>query len=196
MQIRNLKWLAMLVSAMVIIDAFWTPIVLGIAALAPDTFSIYVTPIASSVDAAAIVVKLMTIAAFALWIYLAGANLVRAELKGLEYSPASRIWWFLVPIFSLFKPFLAMREMWNASQSISTYDTNSTTVSIWWALYLGGNVVSVVINATSGGTPDTVGLLINAASDIAVAAVAIFMINRITDAQRNMSGNDLADVFA
>lgn len=196
MPIRNLKWLALLVSAMVIIDALWTPVVLGIAALAPDAFSIYVTPIASSVDAAAIIFKLMTIAAFALWIYLAGANLVRAELEGLEYSPASRIWWFLVPIFSLFKPFLAMREMWNASQSISPYDTNSTTVSIWWALYLGSNVVSLVINATSAGTPDTVGLLINAASDIAVAAVAIFMINRITDAQRDMSGNDLVDVFA
>lgn len=56
--------------------------------------------------------------------------------------------------------------------------------------------MSLVINATSAGTPDTVGLLINAASDIAVAAVAIFMINRITDAQRDMSGNDLVDVFA
>lgn len=122
MQINTLRTLTAVVSIMVVIDALWTPVVLGIVYVFPTVFNDYILPIADGVDASAMIFRILTVIAFATWIYIAGKNLIAAGYEDLEFSPASRIWWFAVPIATWFKPYQGMRELWNASHGSDAYD--------------------------------------------------------------------------
>jgi len=54
------------------------------------------------------------------------------------FSPASMVWWFLVPIFNLFKPYSAVKAVWNASLPSSNRAQNESAAVIWqwWLAYL------------------------------------------------------------
>ena len=73
-----------------------------------------------------------------MWIYRAHANLEAADLPGLEYTPGWSIGWFFVPFASLWKPFSAMRELWNASHgAVGDYSENPPGLLwIWWLSWL------------------------------------------------------------
>ncbi|WP_163360139.1 DUF4328 domain-containing protein, partial [Enterobacter hormaechei] len=58
---------------------------------------------------------LLTMCVFAWWIFRAGKNLVALGYVSLAFTPAVRIWWFLVPLANLVIPYHGMRELWNAS---------------------------------------------------------------------------------
>ena len=194
MKIRNLRILTGILTIMIVVDALWTPIVLGMALAAPTAFQTLVTPIAASVDLAAIVFKIATMIVFCGWIYMAGKNLVAAGFEDLEFTPAARIWWFAIPIAGLFKPFQGMRELWNASRGVYPYETNESLVATWWALWLASNIAGLVLNNARGS--DDVVLWVTGALDMGLAAVAIVMIRGIAQAQRRLDGSDLSEVFA
>ena len=115
MPIRNLNVLTMIVTIMVVIDALWAPLVLSAASAAPIWFNATITPMAIGLDRSQQGFKVATFIVFGFWIYRAGENLIRADVDHLDYSPASRVWWFAVPVASVFKPYQAMRELWNAA---------------------------------------------------------------------------------
>jgi len=194
---RNLGLLTLVVSVMVAIDALTTPLILGFGLFFPEAASLAISPIAAEIDGACLVFKFITMIVFARWIYVAGANLVDAGFDDLEFSPASRIWWFLVPIAALFKPFQGMRELWNASHGNAAYTEGSALVGTWWALWLIDRV-SVYFGTMLYGPADggTAGLWIQAATGLALAGVAITMLRQISAAQAGMSGPGLAEVFA
>jgi hypothetical protein len=197
MGIRDLRGLTLAVAAMVVIDALTTPIILLAAILFPDGYTENVTPIASQVDMATVMFKLLTFVVFGRWIYVAGRNLVEAGYHDLEFSPAARIWWFAVPVACLFKPFQGMRELWNASHGHSDYSEGNSLVATWWALWLltgfAGYITAFMSRSPdSGVTPYG----IQAVFDIAVAVVAIIMIRGIADAQTKLGAGELAEVFA
>lgn len=197
MQIRDLRVLTGVLTIMVVIDAVWTPVVLTTALVAPAMFQAIVTPVASSVDLAAGLFKITTMIVFACWIYVAGRNLLAADFNDLEFTPASRIWWFAVPIASLFKPFQGMRELWNASRGVSAYETNDSLVSGWWALWLLNNLGSFFIGFASGAANmANVGMWVASVIDLALAVFAIMLIRGIALAQQGLSGENLAEVFA
>ncbi|WP_232491920.1 DUF4328 domain-containing protein [Novosphingobium kaempferiae] len=89
---------------------------------------------------AAGVVSLVWVLAFAacmvsvcMWVYRAHANLFAAELDGLEFTPAWSVGWFFVPFAFWFKPFQAMRELWNASHLLADDEAAPTErrLTIW-----------------------------------------------------------------
>jgi len=60
----------------------------------------------------------------------------RVQVPSLfRYSPASMVWWFAVPIFNLFKPYLAVSAVWNASQPMSG-SAQSKPASVTWHWWL------------------------------------------------------------
>lgn len=182
---------------MIVIDAFWTPTILLAALVAPAAYLTFVTPVAATVDIAAACFKIATIILFCRWIYVAGRNLVEADVAELEFTPASRIWWFAVPILSIYKPFQGMRELWNGSRSIYPLDVNHSLVSVWWALWLLSGVIGLganFIGGVSGG--GTTGMWVGAAIDIALAVVAIMLIRGIAEGQSQLDGSSLSEVFA
>jgi len=189
---RNLMPLAWLVAAILVIDAAWNPMVLIVTALFPRSAAS-----ATTFDVAGSAMMLVTAIAFAIWTYHAGRNLLAAGYTDLEFSPASRVWWFLVPIMSLWKPLHGMREMWNASHGEPAYDLSAGLVTLWWAFYLGGNLVGAVLAAMAAADPSGSWLLwIVSALDAATSVTAILMVLRITRAQRQLGGAALTEVFA
>jgi len=74
----------------------------------------------------------------AMWIYRAHANLDAADLPGLEYTPGWSVGWFFIPFASLWKPFSAMRELWNASHgAVGDYsETAPALLWVWWLCWV------------------------------------------------------------
>ena len=66
-----------------------------------------------------------------MWIYRAHANLRDANVEGTTITPGWAVGWFFVPFASLFKPFEAMRELWNASDGTDSR-LAPDQMKIWW----------------------------------------------------------------
>lgn len=191
MERRDLGRLALVVSGMVVIDALTTPVILLAWQLFPEAFGL---PFDVMIGVPLILVKLPTMFVFGRWMYLAGCNLVAAGYADLEFSPASRIWWFAVPVACFFKPFQAMRELWNASQGNSTYTEGSSLVATWWALWLLNGAMAYIGVLITGGEMES--YWAQAAADIALAIAAVLLVRGITDAQKQLMEPHLTEIFA
>lgn len=193
--VKNLRILTGLVALMVVIDALITPLVLTWASLDRDSLIALAGSDGSWIDRVSNGFKILTMIVFGRWIYVAGRNLEEAELE-LEFTAGSRIWWFAVPVATLFMPFRGMRELWNASHGEARYDENNGLVTIWWCLWLVSNFGNYLLNmmlAVNGGLGP---LWLMAGVDVALAVVAILMIRAIAQAQgRTLSGEQLEEVF-
>ena len=196
MPAHNLRLSTLVLTIMIVIDAISRPLILALVWLAPATFNTYVAPIATTVDGSVIAFKFLTMIVFCRWIYVAGRNLVEAGMDELDFTPASRIWWFIVPVASLFKPFQGMRELWNASRNIWPHGTNETLVSVWWGLWLLNGVVGYFVAVMDEGRSSLTGIMISSAVGVVVAAVAIVMIRGIARGQEQFAGSELSEVFA
>ena len=194
MMVRDLRPLAGVVAVMVAIDALWIPFILGWAKLLPTSYQAIVMPMAGNVDLSQVIFTILTMIVFAVWIYCAGRNLAHTNAGDLEFSPASRVWWFAVPILNLFKPFQGMRELWNASHDQWPYDTNQALISTWWAIWLFKNYGGGVLRAM--GRENVMLLWIDVAIDIVAAVVALRVVFGITYAQLGFGRESLAEMFA
>lgn len=195
MAIRNLWPLTGFVTAMVVIDALLGPAVLLLALLFPESFDAVVAPIADALDLGLTGFTVLTWIVFATWIYVAGRNLVAAGYEGLAFSPASRIWWFAVPIANLVMPYQGMRELWNASHGNAEYSENQSLVGVWWALWLGGNLAASAIAFALGPDGGTTPHWFAGAIGIVQAAAAILLLRGIASAQANLLPDNLEEVF-
>jgi hypothetical protein len=91
-----------------------------------------------------LLVGLLTVVTFLLWIYRAHQNLLSFRPAPLRYSAAAAVYYFFIPFFSLFRPYLIMREIWVKSDpslppfAVPTYTKApaSPLVATWWALFL------------------------------------------------------------
>jgi len=177
---------------MVALETLPTLLVATSMGMFPEFLMTNIAPIADTFDFCALVFTILTMITFAVWIHQAGSNLVRAGYDDLEFTPASRIWWFAVPIATLFKPYQGMRELWNASHGEREYTITVPLVSTWWALWLLDNL----LNRLFRGFENPSILPLAAAADVALAIVAIMMIQNIAAAQRRLSPAEVAEVFA
>jgi len=128
-----------------------------------------------------LVILFISFFAVGFWIHRAHANLVIADRGGLEYTPGWAIGWFAVPIANLFKPFQAMRELWNASEgALDRYDDAATGLLwVWWFGWLLSNVSS---SDEIWNTLDLVGV----AATIISAAALWMIIETITELQHSL----------
>lgn len=90
---------------------------------------------------------LPSIIAVLVWIYMANANLHRAGLSGLNYSPAWATFSFFVPIANLFVPYRAMRELANrsAGEPEELAEADNDDVFSWWGCWIGSFVISLFL---------------------------------------------------
>lgn len=195
MRTGELRVLAVVVPVLVVIEALTRPALLAWSVLAPDSYESAILSSAQAYDRAIIGFYLLTLIVFGRWIYVAGRNLVLAGLDGLQFTPASRIWWFAVPFANFVKPFQGMRELWNASHG-ADYATNRWLVSSWWALWLGNGITAYLagrFGAEDGGFL----LMLESLSGLILAGIAITLVRQISAAQLRLStAPDLTEVFA
>jgi hypothetical protein len=83
---------------------------------------------------------------FLVWIYRANRNARALGAEGMQFTPGWSVGWYFVPIMSLWKPFQAMREIWQASAAPGNWRTVQAPPLLgwWWTLYLGNQILSQI----------------------------------------------------
>jgi len=134
----------------------------------------------------------------AVWIYRASWN--ARQLRPLEgrITPGWAVGWFFVPIMSLWKPYQAMKQTWEASHDAGV----PGFVPAWWGLWVvtsltsnAGFQMSMKAEYTDDFRMVSTIDLISAPLNILCAVLFIRLINAITAAQRGKAPG-LASVFA
>lgn len=139
-----------------------------------------------------IVVLFATLIIFGMWIYRAAANVQAAEVDGFEYTPGWSVGWLFVPFANLFKPFQAMRQIYNASFGArGMLDQNHQVLTIWWATWIISNILSnislrVEMSATSPDSLSTAMLLGAAGSAVSLVLypAAMRLVREVTEGQQ------------
>jgi hypothetical protein len=90
-----------------------------------------------------ITVIVATIIVFARWIYVVNANKRSLGATGLEFTPGWAVGWFFVPIANLWKPYQAMKEVWQVSADPFMWrlQYRGAILPWWWFLWLADNIL-------------------------------------------------------
>ncbi|MBI1404164.1 MAG: DUF4328 domain-containing protein [Porphyrobacter sp.] len=134
-----------------------------------------------------------SVIAVAMWIHRAHANLHEAGFEPLNFTPGWAVGWYFVPIANLFKPFQAMRELWNTSHGLAdSYSAPAPgNLPAWWGLWIAGNIlgnISTRLEMMGDGSNLQVAIVIGLASSLCVIGSAwllLGIIRAITAAQRD-----------
>ena len=81
-----------------------------------------------------------------MWIYRANLNAHRLGAAGMVFSPGWAVGWYFIPFANLWKPYQAMREIWQASASPQRWESEHRPwfLPLWWTLWI---VTSLFDNA-------------------------------------------------
>jgi hypothetical protein len=146
----------------------------------------------SALGAAFFLVSITTIVFWCMWTHRAARNVIESELTAFSFTPAWAVGWYFIPIATLFKPFQAMREIWNASVGDFDYlDRPDPLLTLWWTSWLISSILSnislrITMNAETAETlylATAIGAVASVASFVAIPA-AIKMLAAITDGQK------------
>lgn len=174
----------------------------GIADLGTDVPD-GISTIVALIYVAFAIAYLVSVVLVCMWLYRAQANLHAAGHEDLEFSPGWAVGWYFVPVANLFKPFQAMRELWNTSH-LAQNDFGGEappTVKYWWFGFVGGNILSNIgfrfQNANyPGDSGYTVGTAIGAVGTILTIASAYFLLQLVREIlQAQKSGMAAAEIF-
>jgi len=140
------------------------------------------------------IVSLITFIASALlivpWIYRANDNARQLGAENMSYTPAWSIAYYVIPIFNLWKPYQAMKEIWIASDNPGSGRTGKTPpiLPLWWGLWLISNLLGQSIfrlSATAESLPELYNLnLLSQLSNIVDIPLALVTLAMITSIQR------------
>ncbi len=141
------------------------------------------TPIFLWVQIASLVTLVASVIGYSIWIYRANSNL--HDSYELEFTPAACIWWNIVPIASLFKPYQAMREIWNTTLGSSNDfgADDHQTLKLWWGFWITTNILGNLSFRMQGQFDTTVIDTISAFLDIGLFWFAHKIVTKIGTTQ-------------
>lgn len=92
------------------------------------------------------VVFCVAVVSFAKFIYRASHNLRSLGAADLRFTPGWAIGWYFIPFANLWKPYQAMKEIWNASSDPVSWKTNGSNPLLvwWWFFWITSNIVSQI----------------------------------------------------
>ena len=121
---------------------------------------------------------------FLRWIYRTNRNLAALSGEEMRFTPGWSVGWYFIPIANLFKPYQAMKEIWEISHK--NQSEPSLTLILWWACwlisnYLGEFALEYVMGSESVAQY-SVSTLIYIASDgfdVVLNIVALILVTQI-----------------
>lgn len=126
------------------------------------------------------------------WIHRANYNAHQLGAQDMVFTPGWSIGYYFIPFFALWKPYQAMKEIWQASHNPSDWGfvKKSQIVSLWWFLWittsLSGHSVLGVFTGTEE-LPELMNLHIvtQALNALAIPLALVFLaiVNSIYQAQ-------------
>ena len=130
------------------------------------------------------------------WIYRANYNAHQLGAQDMNYTPAWSVGYYFIPVFNLWKPYQAMKEIWKASKNPLDWRLSKTSpiLPVWWALWLTSNILNQSIFRLSAEAVELSELMnlnmlsqVSNVLDIPLALVTLAVINGI---YRMQSGNE------
>ena len=122
------------------------------------------------------------------WIYRANYNAHQLGAQNMSYTPAWSVGYYFIPVFNLWKPYQAMKEIWKASKNPLDWRLSKTSpiLPVWWALWLTSNILNQSIFRLSADAVELSELMnlnmlsqISNLLDIPLALVTLAIINGI-----------------
>lgn len=137
---------------------------------------------------------LFTWVPFLMFLHRANRNAQLLSGNRVPYTPAAMVWWFFIPIANWWKPYQAVRAVWDASEppgeTLARQRVNSP-VALWWSCYLASIAGNVVFNALTAGLSDETAsvalhnalVAASAALSGAASAVALWLLRSLAERQ-------------
>jgi len=167
-------------------------------------FLLFVIPWAIVMAGAAVASAVLVL----VWIHRANYNARALGATGLKMTPGWAVGWYFVPIAWFWKPYQAMKEIWQASIDPKHWwrQGGSPLLSWWWGLWLAGWWVPVLLAGgpirIQFGRAETVAVraeTMEAVGDIAVdilhvplTLILLMIIDRIHSRQMEHFGSQSA----
>ncbi|WP_241737451.1 DUF4328 domain-containing protein [Neptunicella marina] len=81
-----------------------------------------------------------------IWIYRANYNSHQLGAKDMDFTPGWSIGYFFIPILALWKPYLAMKEIWQTSHNPNNWalEQAGTILRVWWFFWIVSNIVAQI----------------------------------------------------
>jgi hypothetical protein len=137
-------------------------------------------------------VYVATVVIFGMWIYRANHNARQLGGQDMRFTPGWSVGWYFIPIFNLFRPYQAMKEIWQVSQNPKQWQTevHGSILSVWWFFWI---VSSILARATFRADLKAETLpqlksasvisLVSSIWDIPLCIVAIMLVRKIFQLQ-------------
>ena len=147
------------------------------------------------------VLYLVTVVVFGRWIYRANQNVRALGAQGLRFTPGWALGYFFVPVFCLWKPYQAMKDLWRASKSPGAWQsiTPGSILGLWWTLWIISNLLTRASFGASMRAHDieslwsaTIGQMVSDIVDIALCIVALTLVSQIDQSQNAARAPDTA----
>lgn len=90
---------------------------------------------------------LTTAVLFCRWLHSAYHNVIvlqpqaGRDVDGLTFTPGGAVAGFFIPFVNLWRPYRAVRELWDGSSMDESTDHASSVVGLWWAAWLAAQFV-------------------------------------------------------
>ncbi len=83
-------------------------------------------------------IHLVTAVAFLKWIYRANVNARGFGATGMTFTPGWAVGYYFIPILNLWKPYQAMKEIWQASENPILWRSIKPPALLgrWWSLWI------------------------------------------------------------
>jgi heme/copper-type cytochrome/quinol oxidase subunit 2 len=146
-------------------------------------------------------VYLTCAASFMVWLYRASRNVQALGTSGVEHSPGGAVGWWFVPFANLFKPYVVVKEIYQASKSSPDRPRRWKLKPVpavfgwWWTFWLLGLFSNQGVSIFAKGVKTTDGFItlawgmIFATALMFVAAILAISVVRAID-QRQRAGHE------
>ncbi len=144
-----------------------------------------------------VVVYIVTAIPFLMWIHRANRNARALGAQGMTFSPGWSVGWFFIPILNIWKPYQAMKQIWQASANPDAWSSEPvpSLVGNWWGLWLLSNFLGQM-SVRLAFRDETAQILMTSAIvdlgteavDIALCLVALRLISSIFRMQCERAG--------
>ena len=135
---------------------------------------------------------LVTAVVFLTWVYRANRNARALGARNMRFTPGWAVGWYFIPIMSLWKPFQAMREIWQASAQPGNWQSTQTPPLLgwWWALFLSSQILAQIgyqlsknINSVDRAMASSGFITVSDFVYMALDVVALLLVTRIAAMQ-------------
>jgi hypothetical protein len=79
-----------------------------------------------------------------MWIYRANYNARQLGAEEMRNTPGWAVGWYFIPVAFFWKPYQAMKEIWQASADPSNWKAQNPpgTLPLWWFFWIASNLIA------------------------------------------------------